>query len=103
MANKNPIYSNIEKYNLKNLPEEERKRIASKGGQASALKRQQIKRNRAKCTALMQIAMMTFNIANMDYEALFRELFEEEAPEAPDEGTEERIYDKLEEITQGIK
>lgn len=103
MANYNPIYENIEGYNLKNLNEEERKKIASKGGKASALKRQQVKKNRAKCTALMQIAMMVYSIANMDYERLYEELFKEEAPKEPTEATEQKIYDKFEEIQQGIK
>ena len=44
-----------------------------------------------------------YHIANMDYEGLYEELFQEKAPEIPDESTELKIYDKFEEITQGIK
>ena len=98
MANKNPIINvkNIEPYNLKNRTPEERKRIASKGGKATAEKKQ-------KCKALLQITLTMYHIANMDYEGLYEELFQEKAPEIPDESTELKIYDKFEEITQGIQ
>lgn len=103
MANKNPRRENIDPYNLKNRTPEERKRIASKGGKVSAERKRQQKANVQKCRALLQITMMMFNIANMDYEGLYEELFQEKAPDYPDESTEQKIYDKFEEITQGIK
>ena len=105
MANKNPIINvkNIEPYNLKNRTPEERKRIASKGGKATAEKKRQQKKKIQKCKALLQITLTMYHIADMDYEGLYEELFQEKAPEIPDESTELKIYDKFEEITQGIK